>query len=688
MKKRNKFNKIISKLKEQWFQHNIIAIFIAIILISGLSIGYSAFRETLTISGNAAIRIESDIRIYKIENTHNSCGFDIYDPTFTEDSIIINGKLPGLNCILEYTVSIKNNTDFVMEMGSIDDSVYNNPNIIYETDMESGIFIPANTTKEYTLTFKYKSSLSVLPSNTEIGAIFTFEFDYANIVIYESPYITDGLVLLFDGKNNSGQGYRSNINKWKDLIGNNDGLLLNNPTWSEGYLTFDGINDKVEFRGDIPSRYTIISTFYNDPAHTAAYQRIWADGPYPSFALQISGAVRNAWFYGQGKDVAFAGPIAIKGLVQVAITFNGSKVDLYVNGVYESSISTTTNPTNTPSAYLGGRGTDLLRQFKGQIYNFMIYDRVLETSEIIFNYNADTDNMIIPVITAAQLQKIGSEETVTIDNIDYKFNSTAKYIVQNNISFSHNGIWTPNLTGGGSITTNGNVITITDTSNGSTHYYRNGLYVTENSAIKDGLVLHYDGINNTGSGHSNSTNTWKDLKGNNDGTLLNNPTWDSNKLIFDGLDDKVTFVGDITNTYSMVITIKPTLDGTHPRLTSEIPFPSIYLNSNTSYKVSFYGHGLDTAFSPSRSPSASNPTYMVVTFDGNKLTMYQNGSYIGELTSVTSQESVPIAALGGRISDLLRQYKGEIYDFMIYNRALTQEEIRFSSITNSYRFNY
>ena len=64
--------------------------------------------------------------------------------------------------------------------------------------------------------------------------------------------------------------------------------------------------------------------------------------------------------------------------------------------------------------------------------------------------------------------------------------------------------------------------------------------------IKEGLVLQYDGINNTGAGHSTTTNVWKDISGNGNDIKLNNFNYDSNSgwtndaLVFDGLDDYAT----------------------------------------------------------------------------------------------------------------------------------------------------
>ena len=43
-------------------------------------------------------------------------------------------------------------------------------------------------------------------------------------------YIQDGLVVLYDGENNTGEGHSNNVNKWKNIASNkeeNDGRLIN-----------------------------------------------------------------------------------------------------------------------------------------------------------------------------------------------------------------------------------------------------------------------------------------------------------------------------------------------------------------------------------------------------------------------------------------------------------------------------
>ena len=89
----------------------------------------------------------------------------------------------------------------------------------------------------------------------------------------------------------------------------------------------------------------------------------------------------------------------------------------------------------------------------------------------------------------------------------------------------------------GSFNYNGKIITETDTKgNKITHKEHINRYVNS------GLILHYDGIDNTGNGHDSSSTIWKDLSGNNnDGTLTSfaSPSWDNKGLTFNGTSDYI-----------------------------------------------------------------------------------------------------------------------------------------------------
>ena len=60
--------------------------------------------------------------------------------------------------------------------------------------------------------------------------------------------VTDGLVLYLDAANV--KSYASGSTSWNDLVGTNNGTLVNGPTFSRangGSIVFDGTNDTTNF---------------------------------------------------------------------------------------------------------------------------------------------------------------------------------------------------------------------------------------------------------------------------------------------------------------------------------------------------------------------------------------------------------------------------------------------------------
>jgi len=146
----------------------------------------------------------------------------------------------------------------------------------------------------------------------------------------------------------------------------------------------------------------------------------------------------------------------------------------------------------------------------------------LENGTVTTNDNEiEISESNIPINTEYQFKKIGSGETVKVNNDFYKFTSDAIYEVKNDLIVEHNGVFEPNINkeDGGRINTYENVVTIKNTTDNTTRYYQNQVFVTKDNAIEEGLILHYDSVNNTGTGYDSATTIWKDLQGNNDATL-------------------------------------------------------------------------------------------------------------------------------------------------------------------------
>jgi len=144
-----------------------------------------------------------------------------------------------------------------------------------------------------------------------------------------------------------------------------------------------------------------------------------------------------------------------------------------------------------------------------------------------------------------------------------------------------------------------------------------------------GVISSYDATNNTGSGHSNSTTTWKDLKGNHNGTI-NGAIWGSNYLKFDGIDDWVN-LGQInfTNYASLDITVSMnSVSGEHNLIDNwEGGGAGIYLkNGVPSFSIFSKNLNKYIEISADTALTVGEKTNIKGIYDGNNLYLYINGN--------------------------------------------------------------
>lgn len=244
----------------------------------------------------------------------------------------------------------------------------------------------------------------------------------------------------------------------------------------------------------------------------------------------------------------------------------------------------------------------------------------------------------------------------------------------------------------------------------------------ENAWYKtEGLRIHFDGLQhdryylNDGGAPEKSV-TWSDLSGNlNDGNLKafdfnTNSGWNNGGLKFDGDNDLVTFPGKVNPTaytMSFLIRIEPNNNSKsmHYRLNAEgISYPSYYVStSNNSPQLAIFGHGVDQGLGVPANVSGTtyNPigdtgktaqydfVYEVVDGKGY-VSVYVNrnfqrligGDAQGRFQVGENAGSLDIVSLGGRIEDNSRSLKGTYYSYMLYDKALTPDEI-----THNYKIN-
>jgi hypothetical protein len=219
----------------------------------------------------------------------------------------------------------------------------------------------------------------------------------------------------------------------------------------------------------------------------------------------------------------------------------------------------------------------------------------------------------------------------------------------------------------------------------------------------DNLLVQYDGINNTGYGHSDSITDWKDISGNsNDGELTafaytSSSGWDSNGLVFDGvddgiyLDDKLSDLFKTDNTVELVIKFNET--------GRDVLFGNYNTaNGNNFEKYSanearaWINYGTYNAFSTSTLPVGNKMT-LAFLFDktANTIIVMKDGTLFHTFSSTqigSYSYDWDNAWIGRdyRTGDTV--LKGTIYAVRMYDKILSDDELQNNYEVDSERFSF
>lgn len=245
-----------------------------------------------------------------------------------------------------------------------------------------------------------------------------------------------------------------------------------------------------------------------------------------------------------------------------------------------------------------------------------------------------------------------------------------------------------------------------------------------NDVIHDGLLVWYDAINNTGSGHSGTTKTWFDLSGNGNNATLNGfdgtatSGWNSNYLAFDGTNDYSKTIKEINYNNSKELTIEfIDINGKlalNNNLSILIESSSNYNNFEKSFhlntnengnnkdfrfnyrksfgttlnyhirrtKNNFFENGLSNEYSCVLNTNATNNQLMKI---------YKNGEPVNSIeitqNATISNETINnyILYIGARDG---KQYftKMNLANLKVYNKALSEDEIHHNYILDKNRY--
>lgn len=218
--------------------------------------------------------------------------------------------------------------------------------------------------------------------------------------------VRDGLVLYLDAGNPNSYG-GSGFTIWNDLTYfKNNGTLTNSPTYNtnnRGSIVFDGVDDYVQINN---------SNSLNPTQTISLCSWVKYSGTYTGFNAPIIFKKNNGSSYFEQYILAFntSGNVSlalgngssnqsintplnyINKLINIVgiIDTSTSSLKIYIDGVLKVSSTTiySTMSTSNSSVVIGSYNQPFPGFMGGNIYNTSIYNRVLNPSEILQNYNA------------------------------------------------------------------------------------------------------------------------------------------------------------------------------------------------------------------------------------------------------------------------------------------------------------
>jgi hypothetical protein len=201
------------------------------------------------------------------------------------------------------------------------------------------------------------------------------------------------------------------------------------------------------------------------------------------------------------------------------------------------------------------------------------------------------------------------------------------------------------------------------------------------SIVTNGLVLYLDAANIRS--YTSGSTIWRDLsRGGNNGTLTNGPTFNSSNggnIVFDGVDDYVTFSTITTNVYTIDFWYKMGgNDSTYGYFASSgtngLAISEGGLSNGLVYGQFYYYNG-SNLFNLANIPSTINWNHIsvVINTTSNNFQLFGNGIQLTNTTIISMATS--ITDIGRYVVANVNFLKGNLASYKIYNRALTSTEI-------------
>jgi len=204
--------------------------------------------------------------------------------------------------------------------------------------------------------------------------------------------ITNGLVLNLDA--GFTPSYPRSGTTWSNVsLSGNNGTLTNGPTYTSQYgggIVFDGTNDYVKcLFSSVPVQGPgTISFFGYYSLNSGVLNTITITSGTQAIQIGTRSGIGTIWKYGGNPLLTYTLP-TVNQIAQWTTTFDGQNVAVYINGVLNASTTSAQNQSSNSTTFYIGTFEDIGSEaFPGGIYNCQVYNRILSSSEILQNYNA------------------------------------------------------------------------------------------------------------------------------------------------------------------------------------------------------------------------------------------------------------------------------------------------------------
>lgn len=344
--------------------------------------------------------------------TYEVKNFDNTAPTFTidKDNQIKNNSTNSNQIGYVKILNKKDDVSGIKVVKYENDSLYTVDNITNGT-------ITKDEVKEHFQKNGKVLTTDIVPIEKNIGKITVYmedkagnasisTFDVSSSLIEKSEYTTDdyiqdGLIAMYDGKNNTGLGHDDTSKVWVDLSGNgHDGTIIGNINWNDDSLSFDGTNNAVNLGRinlqDITIEIVLIDES-TDSNNYASYISNFETGGYGiEKRLDFNKKIFMSVFVNSDYTLIYTKDNFVANKkISLSGSYSSNKMKLYQLGVLQQESSTTGSlgmPKNDTVMMIGANPYGEIPtegRLKGKVYSVRIYNKALSEEEVKQNYTVD-----------------------------------------------------------------------------------------------------------------------------------------------------------------------------------------------------------------------------------------------------------------------------------------------------------